>query len=354
MSAPGYDDVQEAMGLEPFAPPAERVGKGDGLNGAVVAGTWAMAGASIGTAFAAALQAIGLVGSLVPFGLVSAGIAGTLGVFAYRLERRHASSKRQLVDGRGRLVRPMSAWLLGFPVLLLAVGIGLLVMVAALRTGSWVPLAMLVVAFGAMVAFFRPLLAHRSLTRAVDALEDGDEKTGRARLEGINGAFWSPRGVREMAALNLGLMALGDGELDEASAWYENAGALRGRALAATGLALVRTLQERYDEADSLLATAGTYAEGRSAQVEIDGVRLLLTLRREGATEARAYGERLLTAGAGGLFMAVLAAARRQAGDAHGAAALLGDPSVDDTLRSSIGHVIPELRELRFGSFDLL
>jgi hypothetical protein len=238
--------------------------------------------------------------------------------------------------------------LVAVPILAGTVGVFGLVLLYALRIQSGFPLAMFGVVVLAGMLVGRPALAARALTRAVEALESGDTLRARARLLALERAFWVPATSQIMAALNLGFLSFADGDLEEAARWYERAGRGRLNPYAATGLALVRTLQARWPEAEELLNSAGVGSAGRLAQAEIDGVRLLLALRREGPQEARELGERLNGPGAGGLFLAVLAACRRKTGDESGALVLLGDPTVEDTLQSGLGEWVAELKELRF------
>lgn len=339
------------MSLEPFAPPDER-STDSGLSPAVVAGAWAMAGAAFGTALGAVLKSSGVIDTLVPVGLGGALFAGIVGSILFKYERASAATRPAMVDARGRVFRPVAAWVLGLPITAGGLGFLLLVILAALKTGSLVLAALCVGVIFAMGAVARPILGSRALHSAVLAIESGQPEEARKRLEAIDRAIWAPEPVRRMAAVNLGLLSLSEGDLDDAAEWYLHAGAGRSRALASTGLALVRVLQDRLEEAEQLLAGAAVGAEGRSAQAELDGVRLLLTLRRDGPDEARKFGERIAGPGAGGLFLAVLAAARWKAGDRTGAQALMRDHAVDDTLQSGFGQVIPELQELRAGMFD--
>ena len=58
-------------------------------------------------------------------------------------------------------------------------------------------------------------------------------------------------------------------------------------------------------------------------QPEVDGVRLLMVLRRDGAIDAREMGERLLALNSGSVFCAALALAREQTGQPEAARELL-------------------------------
>jgi hypothetical protein len=329
----------------PFAPPAET--RSSGPMGWMVVVAWALG-------FGALACAVGAYGvyAWVSFPLEklvfgSSAVGGVVGGVGFRLERRWALRQPALLDGRGRAVRPVALWVNGVPLVLGAAGLAGLLWVASLRTGSYVPgLLTIAVLYGA-VAFGRPMVAARQLGRGVEWMEAGDIDSARDRFIALEDTPWAPRAVREMAALNLGLIALLSGELDTAAACYERGGARRGKALAATGLALVLALRGDTSTADDLLRRAASGTEARSAQAEIDGVRLLVALRRDGAGEAAALAERLWTPGAGSLFLALRAAARWQSGDREGARTLASDPAVQDALASGFVEVIDELRMLR-------
>jgi hypothetical protein len=332
------------MSLQPFEAPEEPAG--DATPGMVVVGTWMMAGAVFGAAVGATLQFLTWLSSLVGPGLVGGASGLVLGALAWGLDRRDAKRRPLLVDGRGRLVRPMGTWVLAAPLCLGMLGVLGLVVLGTIRSGSWAPFGFLFGTVLLLVGIARPLLGARALTGAVEAMEAGRTEDAVRRLRAIEGSPWATRPVRAMAHLNLGLEALRSGRLDEAATWYRRAGAGSGRALASTGLAFVRVLESQWEFAESLLSDASASAEGRTARVEIDGVRLLLVLRRDGPSEACLLGDRLLGPGADSLFLAVLAAARMRAGDEVGAQDLIAEPLVVAILAGGFGQVVPELRGL--------
>lgn len=320
------------------------------MTGAAVATAWALAGAVVGTALGIAATSVGLVGAMAPVGTAGVILGLLAGLVAFWIDRRRAARRPPLLDGKGRWVRPMAAWVLGTPLVVGGLGLMGLLVLGSIRTGSLVPAALSVVGAYALVAFGRPLVGSRALARAVVALEAGDVADARDRLTRIERSAFIPHATRTMAAVNLGLLALFEGRLDEAAGWYERGGGPEGRSLAATGLALVRTLQGRWGEAEELLDRASMHRDSRSAHTEIDGVQLLLVLRRDGPEAARERGERMVGPGAGSLFLAALAAARSKAGDPIGARLLRADPGVEEFLQSGFGEVVPELRELRGSS----
>jgi ATP/maltotriose-dependent transcriptional regulator MalT len=164
----------------------------------------------------------------------------------------------------------------------------------------------------------------------------------------IEAAPWWTANVRSMAALNLGFIALTQQRLDDAAHWYNRANRGRDRALACTGLALVRALQGDSDEAERQLTRAGKSGEGRHAQAEIDGVRLLVALRRDGAEEAARLGDRLRNPNSGGLFLGLLACAHARQGNEASAKEVLEEHAAREMIDSVFGDVVPELRELKW------
>jgi Flp pilus assembly protein TadD len=334
--------VSSDSSADAFAPPVETEPPLIGL--ALTASAWAMAGAALGTAIGATLHLLDIVPEVVPIGLATALIAGILGVVAWTLERRASRGRPEVLDGHGRHARPFGVWLLALP---LALGVGsllALVVIGTVHTGSVeVGVAFGVVALG-FAALGRPLVVSHLLGNAVQAAVTGD----RVRAERVWGrlarAWWVTRSGRDQAALNLGLLSLQGGDLDQAEHWYRLPRSPRAGAFAAAGLALVLVLRGRLEEAEALLVRAS--AGGRATQSEVDGVRLLLVLRRDGPGEARALGERLFGPDAGLLFLGVLATARRGDGDPAGAAQLWAVGLGEALARSPLTGVVPELTEL--------
>ena len=338
----------EAHNTDAFAPPEEKSAP-RGRSPIPVGLVWSMAGAACGVAVGAWAQVLGLQRNVVPAGIGGAVILFFLGIAAFGIERRRSLAHKELLDGRGRLVRPLAAWLITIPMALGASGFLAFVVVAWLRTGSVTPILLFVLVMIAMLGVSRPVIGSRSLAKAVEALESGRMADAQSRLLAIEAAPWWTRNVRAMAALNLGFLALIQGRLDDAGTWYARANLGRERALARTGLALVRALQDKHVEAEEHLTAAGRTGEGRHAQAEIDGVRLLVVLRRDGPHEARRLGDRLMNPASGGLFLAILASARNRSGDVGGAREMLDEPGAREMVDSGFGDLIPELTELRWG-----
>lgn len=324
---------------DPFAPP-EAASSGEAVQGVVVVGTWGMAGLCVGAAVG-----LGLATSVAAVALVGALGLGFVGGVAFLLERRAAASRKALVDSRGRLVQPLSTWLSAVPIALGGLGVAALAGLWSMRSNSMAPILSLAILFGVLGAVVRPMVARRALTSAVVAIEHGEPERARRALEGLERGLLPTRPVREMARLNLGLISIHAGDLDDAAIWFQRAG---GSAHAATGLALVRAVQGSFHEAEALIGVAMRAKDTQHAHAEIEGVRLLLVLRRDGSSEARKAGERQLGPDAGSLFQAVLAAARMGEGDESGADELLANESVQATISAGVGVVVPELQALRW------
>lgn len=336
------------MSGDHFAPPDEQ--PSEVVPAAIVVGTWLMAGGCVGTAAGAWLVTFGQLDTVAPAGLGGGAVAAIVGALAFRGERRQARQAPALVDGQGHFVRPLSTWLLAVPLVIGALGLFGLVVVASLQADSLTPgFAALGIGVG-LLALIRPLWSNRVLTVAVQASENGEAVDALRRLRAIDRSFWVTGAARRVARLNLGLLYLREGRLDDAARYYQRAGAGAGNAWASTGLALVRAIQGRFAEVEALLQAASAAPDGKAAQTEIDGVRLLLVLRRDGPSEARELGQRLVGHTSGGLFLSVLAAAREACGDAAGARELTDEPTVAGFLASGLGDVIPELQALRRSS----
>lgn len=329
-----------------FRPP-QSVAPRDGANLGAVTVLWMLSWATVGAGIGAMMHRFGITGFVPPLALGLGTIGGMAGLIGYRTERAAARSRQGLVDGRGRLVHPMAPWVMGIPMFLVAAGLFCLVYVGTADRG-WAPAAALGLVALAMALVLRPFWSSQSLSSAVALMEHGDNAGARRGFERLANALWVTGGARRLARLNLGLMSLREGALDDASRWYGAAGAGEGNALASTGLALVRVLEDRYEDAEKLLQDAGTSPDGRHAQTEIDAVALLLTLRKHGPAECVRQAERAWLPGQGSLFLAVLAAARARLGDADGARALLEEPAVQAALEHGFGDVVAELRELRW------
>lgn len=311
--------------------------------------TWLMSGAAIGMALGITAQLTNPDARLGPWSLATALSAGAivgmaaLGGLAWTAERRHAAGRRAISDARGNLHRPPHVALYGIPMALAVPALLGLVVVVSVAVDSLVPAGLfgsgaLALAWGAR----RLLSAHR-LTSALEALEDGDPADARRRLAAVERSWLSTANARVTARLNLGLVALGDGELDAAARWYERVPEGPAAVFARAGLALVRVLQGRPEDAERALDQALSDPHAARAQDQLDAVRLLLVLRREGADAARSLGERLHQADSGELFDALLAHLRWDAGDRDGARSLVDPVELE---ASGWAELIPEVGAL--------
>ena len=321
---------------QPFAPPEE--GRDDLSAGAVVVGIWAFAGASIGTATGATLEVLGMVSGVASIGILTGGLSGFVGFFAFLLERRLSHQRPAVADSRGRMRRPMRGWIYGMPLFFLVAGLMVLVVIGSVRSASVIPGLLFLVAAVGLMWFGRPLLSSSRLTQALQAAESGDPESAVHQLEDLHKAWWATRSGRNHARLNLGFFALQRGALDEAASWYLLATTGASAGFSASGLALIRVLQGKFAEAESCLASAAGSRAGKALQGEIDGVRLLLILRKDGPEAARELGDRLTGPGMGSLFLGILAAAHRQTGDLEGATRVL-----DGVPPSPLANIVAEL-----------
>lgn len=330
---------------DPFAPPTRTApaSSGAATQGVVVVGAWGVAAAIGGAALGAWLGGDPPV--VAPFGVAGAMGGAVFGGIAFGLERWVASGRKALVDRRGRLVRPLSTWLHAVPLAVGVLAVGALVALWSQQTRSSTPATAFAIVGVVGAVVIRPMLARRALTAAVTAIEQGETDRARRRLVALESGLLATRSVREVARLNLGILAIQAHETDEAAAWFQRAGS---SAHAATGLALVRAVQGRFDEAEALINVANRADDNHHALAEIDGVKLLVVLRRDGAAAARRVGEARLHAHVGALFQAVLAAARSGDGDHPGAEVLLADEAVQATIDAGVGVIVPELQALRW------
>ncbi len=328
---------------EAFAPPAERETYSGNLTSVVAA--WAMAGATVGTGAGALLQLTGQIPSAAPPGLAAACAGAVLGIGAWLVDRRASAGRTAVVDGKGRWTRPASAWLMALPLAAGALGISSLVVLGTVRSGALeYGFAFLAILF-ALLWFTRPIYSHSKVGTAVALAQSGDVDAARRAFLAVADGWWITATARAMAQLNLGLLALQDGDLVMAERWYRLPAKGKTGAFAASGLALVHVLNGRYELAQDTLHKA-TSLGGASLQVEVDGVRLLLVLEREGPEAAYELGERLLAPNSGGLFCAALAVARHQTGRREEARELVDAGVGDAILASGIDRWVPGFHEV--------
>lgn len=331
------------MSDDAFAPPAETPAAPGHATRVLL--TWMVCGALIGLTLGltglvtGTNEAVALVMTLGT--VLGSGILGTL---AYQLERTWTRDRPALIDHRGRSHRPVHALVYLVPILLCVPAIPWLVMVVTVAMTSLAAGLLFGVGGFALGWAARRLVARHALAEALQLLELGELEAAERKLESIAYGFWSTRGSRGAAHLNLGLVALTTGDLEDARNHYEAVRHGAGAGFAQAGLALVHALEDRIEMAEDALQNA--MATGMGVQGQTDTVRLLLALREDGVAAGRELGESLLTLEAGELFRGLLAYARLQSGDETGARRL-ADAETREGLEHTWRRVVPEIAELQ-------
>jgi tetratricopeptide (TPR) repeat protein len=324
---------------DPFAPP-EDVRTGAGASG--VAAGWMLAFGALGSAIGSVLVIVGAAGHIAVAAVPLAVVGAVVGMLAHRVEFARASGRTAVIDARGRAVQPLGTWLVAVPLAIGAASLLALVVVGSVYSQSrGIGAGFLLLSMG-LAALFRPLYATSRLRGAVEAASRGEQRA-EAELTTLAAAWWSPKNARAQAALNLGLLALRRREFDRAARWYAMVQSGRAAGFAATGLALVYVGLERFEEAEGALREAATSAAGRHIQGELDGVRLLLVLRRDGHVDALELAGRLAPPAPGALYTGALAAALVSAGRDDEAMTLMEDGGAAALETSGLAHLLPEL-----------
>jgi len=332
--------------VQPFAPPREAT---EGSTALLVALTvWLVAGACVGLAIGVFVEINGVLPAVLPASAAGAGLFGVAGVGAARLERRMSERRTAVVDARGTMQRPVAGWVTGVPLGLVVASCAALVVLGTVRADSMVPgVAFGLIAVG-VATLFVPLASRQAIARAVEAVEQGRHDEARARFLAIAGRPWVGESRRSLARLNLGLLALIDGDLQDAMRWYDQVRHPRITPFAPSGTALPAVLAGDYAKAEDRLGRAMTGAT-RAVQGEVDGVRALLVLERDGPAEALDLCERISGGPVGALFLGVMAAAKAGVGDRAGAEAILTPDVRASLLASGIGQRVPALAALLEG-----
>jgi hypothetical protein len=335
---------------QPFEAPSDdgdEIRRGPGALPVVLA--WMLAGVLVGTAIGLTVEAFsgwkGVIGALaVGMGLSAA----VMGQVAFWSERHQAEKTRPLVaDAKGGMSRPVHGGLWALPIGVSFPALLWLGFVGVASTGNVVVGLIFLGAALSLGVVARKVGSDHAVALGHGLLAEGREGEGLQRLKTVEKAWWTTQGARNAAQHTLGILSLQTGDLEGAAGWFSRVG--RGRlvgAFATVGLALVRVLQDRLADAEGELLALREGGSAHRVQSQVDEVRLLLVLRREGAPAARELGERLLGPQAGHLFLGVLAAARSKGGDPDGARELLDGP-LPETLRADpVARQVVELREL--------
>jgi hypothetical protein len=174
----------------------------------------------------------------------------------------------------------------------------------------------------------------------------GKEAEGRRVLLGLASRALIPLRVKEVAMLNLAQLSLRGADLKQALAYFEGIQRPKSRAPALVGSALVHALMGKYGAAERRLRDLTNLPGARYYQEQVDEVRLLIRLRRDGEEEAFELGERLSSPANGDLFRGLmLVVVLRLQRDLH-----VLDWAEDDLTErlkaSGMLDIIPELKEL--------
>ena len=132
-----------------------------------------------------------------------------------------------------------------------------------------------------------------------------------------------------------------------AGRWTPAIGVLRGvkhgkaAGFASASRALALVAMGDFQSAETAIADALSSPAGRSVQTEVDGVRLLLVFRRDGAVDALELARRLGDAGQGMVFEATTVAALVDAGRIPPADARVLKAR-ESLHRAGLQHLFPE------------
>ena len=241
---------------------------------------WVPAFGVLGTALGTLLQLTGQAESVGVVAVRVAGLGLLMGAVAGWFDQRKALTRPPLADGRHQLRHHGDAWVVVTPLILAGFGFLSLVVLATVQSTS--PMlgggffAAAVLAFG----FTRPVWTRMRLARAAEAQSLGNREQARLAWKSLVKNPLCTKPGRVQAHLNLGLAELVNGQLAAAEHHYAQVSRGHAAPFAQTGTALVRVLKGDYSGAESAIGAASSAT--RAVQGEVDGVRLLLTLRRDG------------------------------------------------------------------------
>jgi hypothetical protein len=234
-------------------------------------------------------------------------LGAIVGVVAHLLERRWTLRYGvELLDHRGHLVHPRHPVVLVLPAVIAIPGLLWLGVVGSLHTHSLLAAE----AFGVssllvLAGLWRAWCSHR-LTLGLQYLTVNENVRGRGILEGLGTGVLVPARLKSIARLNVAQLALRGGELQQALALFQGVRRPKSRAVALVGSALTQTLLGRYGAAEVTLRELSRLPGARELQSQIDEIRLLVALRRDGEVKAFELGQRLSSPNNGDVFEALL------------------------------------------------
>ena len=283
-----------------------------------------------------------------PIWVLTSLLIGVIVGYLVHSAERFWSNRRgvTLMDQRGQTVVPRHSVVYVLPAILAVPGLLWLGVVGALHTHSLLAAeAFLVSTVIVMWGLWRAWCSHQ-LNRALLLISSGESGPGQALLRSLASKRLAPVSVKEGASLNLANLALRLGDLSAALSYFERVRRPSRRAPALIGSALAHALLAKYGGAERRLRDITQLPRARDYQHQVDEVRLLIMLRRDGELAAFEFGERLSGGSSGdvfrGLMMVVIQRLEKdlQLWD-------WSDDGLADRLHASgLVDVIPELREL--------
>jgi hypothetical protein len=339
--------AQDPDPTDRFAPAEDREPAAGG--GSAIA-SWAAGGLAAGMLAGLTASAFATVPWASPLGAALGLAAGAVtGLGVGRWERQAALARPTVPDALGQPTRPVHAAVHVVPGIVAVVC--LLAQAALLSTFADSPApaaASAALALGA-AWWIRRVVAEHLLIRAIEHLESANGIRGAEALRRIAASRWLPRRTRESARLDLGLIALSEGALDDAEDLLDTVAVGPAGAWAGVGRSMIHVLRGDLPVADETLADVLCSRHALNVQPQADAVRLLLVLRREGPPAASTLGEHLLDTSSTPLFRAILASLRRASGDLGGSAQLLTARASLELRSSGLARKIPELEPILFG-----
>jgi hypothetical protein len=276
------------------------------------------------------------------------------GVLAHGVER-HLSRRYgvQLLDQRGQLVYPRHPVVFVLPAFIAIPGLLWLGVVGSLHTHSLLAaeafgFSTLIVVWG----LWRAWCSHR-LTRSLQYLTQNENKRGRAILERLGTGLLVPMRIKAIARLNVAQLALRGGELQQALALFQGVRRSKSRCAALIGSALAQALLGRHGAAEVSIREISRLAGSRDYTNQIDEIRLLIALRRDGDEAAFKLGQRLSSPTNGDVFRGLMGVAIARLERDVELYEWAEDGLLERLALAGMLDIIPELRELPRPDWDL-